>query len=40
VVTQENIPLDIHRVQVVCDGTKNPAATGTAVSWYALEVMR
>jgi len=40
VVTQQNLPLDIHRVQVNCDGTQNVAATGAAVSWYALEVMR
>jgi hypothetical protein len=40
VVAQQNMPLDIHRVQVVCAGTKNVAATGAAVSWYALEVMR
>jgi hypothetical protein len=40
VVTQQSLPLDIHRVQAVCDGTKNASASGTAVSWYALEVMR
>jgi hypothetical protein len=40
VVTRQNMPLDIHRVQVNCNGTTNVAATGTAVSWYALEVMR
>jgi hypothetical protein len=40
VLTQTNMPLDIHRVQVLCDGTKNASASGAAVSWYALEVMR
>jgi hypothetical protein len=40
VATYQSLPLDIHRVQVICDGTKDPAASGTAVSWYALEVMR
>lgn len=40
VVAQLNLPLDFHRVLVRCDGTKNASASGTAVSWYALEVMR
>jgi hypothetical protein len=40
VATYQSLPLDIHRVQVTCAGTKNASATGTAVSWYALEVMR
>jgi hypothetical protein len=40
VLTEPNMPLDIHRVKVICDGTKNGSATGTNVSWYALEVMR
>jgi hypothetical protein len=40
VLTNQSMPLDIHRVQVVCDGTKNEASSGTNVSWYALEVMR
>ena len=40
VLTRQNLPLDIHRIQVVCNGTKNAAATGAAASWYALEVMR
>ena len=40
VVTMQSLPLDIHRVQVISDGTKNVSATGTNVSWYALEVMR
>jgi hypothetical protein len=40
VYAQTNLPLDFHRVQVVCDATKDPDATGYAVSWYALEVMR
>ena len=33
-------PLDLHRVQVVCNGTKNALATGTNIGWYALQVMR
>jgi hypothetical protein len=40
VLSMQNLPLDIHRVQVTCDGTQDPSATGAAVSWYALEVMR
>jgi hypothetical protein len=40
VYANTDVPLDIHRVQVVCDGTQNEAATGAKVSWYALEVMR
>jgi hypothetical protein len=40
VYTQQSLPLDIHRVQVTCDASKNGSATGTNVSWYALEVMR
>jgi hypothetical protein len=42
VYAQANLPLDIHRVKVVCDATQSHsgAGTGFAVSWYALEVMR
>jgi hypothetical protein len=40
VLTQQSMPLDIHRVQVTVDNTKDEAATGYKVSWYALEVMR
>lgn len=40
VLTQQSMTLDIHRVKVICDGTKDASATGTKVSWYALEVMR
>lgn len=40
VLTEQSLALDFHRVQIVCDGTKNGSATGTSVSWYALEVMR
>ena len=36
----QNLPLDIHRVKVICDGTKNASATGTNIGWYALQVMR
>jgi hypothetical protein len=40
VATYQSLPLDIHDIKVICDGTQDPAATGAAVSWYALEVMR
>jgi hypothetical protein len=40
VATYQSLPLDIHRVQITCNGAKNASATGTNVSWYALEVMR
>jgi hypothetical protein len=40
VATYQSLPLDIHRVQAACNGTKNVSASGTNVSWYALEVMR
>jgi hypothetical protein len=35
-----DLPLDIHRVKVIADATKNAEATATNISWYALEVMR
>jgi hypothetical protein len=40
VLAMENVPLDFHRVKVIATGNKNAAATGTAVSWYSLEVMK
>lgn len=40
VLTQQNVSLDIHRVQVIVDATKNANATGTNIAWYAIEVMR
>jgi hypothetical protein len=40
VYTNASIPLDIHDVQVICDDAKNTSATGTAIGWYAIEVMR
>jgi hypothetical protein len=40
VYSNANIPLDFHRVKVVCDGSKNASANWPVVSWYALEVMR
>jgi hypothetical protein len=40
VLNLQDLPLDIHRVKVIADGTKNASATGTSVSWYALEMMR
>lgn len=40
VLSQPNVSLDIHRVQVVVDATKNANATAANIAWYALEVMR
>jgi hypothetical protein len=40
VLTQQSVSLDIHRVKIICDGTKNSAATGTNITWWALQVMR
>jgi hypothetical protein len=40
VLELQSLSLDIHRVKVIADGTKNADATDTKVSWYALEVMR
>ena len=40
VLAQPNVALDIHRVTVSCDATKNVAATGTNITWWALQVMR
>lgn len=40
VCTQQNVSLDIHRVKVVALGTKNVAASGAAIGWYSLQVMR
>ncbi len=40
VLVAQNTPLDIHRVKVICDGTKNASATATNISWYGLQVMR
>ncbi|QNI34539.1 hypothetical protein H7849_11950 [Alloacidobacterium dinghuense] len=39
-VSQPNVSLDIHRVKVVVDATKNASSTGAAISWYGLQVMR
>jgi hypothetical protein len=39
-LSQPNVSLDIHRVKVVVDATQNDSATGPAIGWYALEVMR
>ncbi|MDR3723261.1 MAG: hypothetical protein P4K83_02075 [Terracidiphilus sp.] len=39
-VFQQNVPLDFHRVQVNVGCTKNAAATGSAIAWHSLEVMR
>lgn len=39
-LTAQSVPLDIHRVKVVCDGTKNGSSSGTRVRWYSLQVMR
>jgi hypothetical protein len=35
-----NVSLDIHRVKVIALGTKNASATGSAISWHSLKVMR
>jgi hypothetical protein len=40
VATQEGVPLDLHRVKAVVDGTMNAAATAPALSWTGLQVMR
>lgn len=40
VLCQEAMPLDLHRVKVVCLGSKNAAATSPAIAWHSLEVMR
>jgi hypothetical protein len=40
VLTEQSISLDIHRVKVICDGTKNIAASATNITWWALQVMR
>jgi hypothetical protein len=37
---QQSVSLDIHRVQVVCLGTKNASSSATNIGWYSLEVMR
>lgn len=38
--TWPSVPLDLHRVKVVCLGTKDAASSGTNIGWYAIEVMR
>jgi hypothetical protein len=40
VLTETNVPLDIHRIKVIELGTKNAAASSTAITWYKLQVMR
>ncbi len=40
VLTQEEVPLNIHRVKVICTGNKNDASSAAGASWFALEVMR
>lgn len=40
VYTRQNVPLGLHRVQLICTGEKNPLATGYAVEADAIEVMR
>lgn len=39
-ILSQNLPLDLHRVQVSVTATKNENATGAAISWHSLEVMR
>jgi hypothetical protein len=40
VLSNPDVPLDIHDVQVVVTNTKNADSTGVAISWWALQVMR
>lgn len=40
VLSHPNCSLDIHRVMVMCDGTKNSSASATNITWWALQVMR
>lgn len=40
VVWKGNVPLDIHRVQVVMTNTKNAASSAPAATWWGLQVMR
>lgn len=40
ITVQQNLPLDIHRVKVYPNATKNANATGTTISWHSLQVMR
>jgi hypothetical protein len=40
VCTEQNVPLDIHRVQVNVLGTKNEASTSADITWAWLQVMR
>jgi hypothetical protein len=35
-----NLPLDYHRVQVVCTAAKNASASAAGISWLRLQVMR
>ena len=37
---QQSVSLDIHRVKVIVDATKNASASAMNIGWYALEVMR
>jgi hypothetical protein len=34
------LPLDYHRVQVLCSGNKNANASAAAISWVRMQVMR
>jgi hypothetical protein len=40
VLMDQNVNLDIHRVQVNVLGTKNASASAATISWHSLEVMR
>jgi hypothetical protein len=40
ILSEPAVSLDIHRVTVSCDGTKNGASTGTTITWFGLQVMR
>lgn len=40
VLTQLNVAIDIHRMKVSCDGTKNASSSATTIKWWGLQVMR
>lgn len=39
-LSQPNVSLDIHRVQVVVNATKDTASSAANIAWYGLQVMR
>jgi hypothetical protein len=40
VLSQQNVPLDLHRVKLIVSGTKNASAYFSSISFHSLEVMR